>query len=178
MSKACRPVPDPANPAPLGKLTFVRVELHGLVPVLDTDPQAVTATVIEFQRCLQDQLRDLCGHVVQSELDLLVAAFRSASTALLWCFNAQEELVRLGWPSSARPGSPITQALTTSSVSVRTVVHTGEPYHIATPDGKVTYHGPCFSVVHQVCKAGGGGGRLAHCSGAGPGWFRDRPRWF
>jgi adenylate cyclase len=109
-------------------------------------------------------LRIIGGYEVKTEGDAFMVSFPTATSALLWCFAVQSQLLEVQWPSevtSSVLGQEIydnDQTLIFKGLSVRMGIHWGQP--VCEPDPvtrRMDYFGPMVNRASRISTVADGG---------------------
>ena len=114
---------------------------------------------------LRRQLRNIGGYEVKTEGDAFMVSFQSVTSALLWCFQVQLQLLTENWPQEileSEDGKEIysesTGELMYRGLSVRMGIHWGRPVCEADPiTRRMDYFGPMVNRASRIQSAAEGG---------------------
>ena len=82
---------------PTGNLALVFTDIRNSTALWETNPGMHVAMRMHNQ-LLRRQLRAIGGYEVKTEGDAFMCSFPTVTSALLWCFTVQIELLREDWP--------------------------------------------------------------------------------
>jgi len=113
---------------------------------------------------MRRQLRQVGGYEVKTEGDAFMVSFPTATSALLWCFNVQRDLLDQEWPDEildSEGGHEIQDSegrVIYKGLSVRMGIHWGAP--VCEPDpitGRMDYFGPMVNRASRISSVADGG---------------------
>jgi TolB-like protein/class 3 adenylate cyclase/Tfp pilus assembly protein PilF len=133
---------DPAEPRPVGTVTFLFTDIEGSTRLWEHDRAAMEVALPRHDALIRQSIASNGGHVFKTGGDAFCAAFRTAPEAIAAALDAQRALHRERWPAN-------------SAIRVRMAVHTGAAEH---RDGD--YFGTPLNRVARLLAAGHGGQTL------------------
>ncbi len=148
---------------PIGQIALVFTDIKNSTSLWESNGGMQSAMRLH-NTLLRRQLRIVGGYEVKTEGDAFMVSFPSVSSALLWCFNVQLQLLREDWPQEilesedgkeirGRNGETIYRGLW-----VRMGVHWGSP--VCEPDPvtrRMDYFGPMVNRSARISGAADGG---------------------
>lgn len=151
-------------PAPTGNISIVFTDIKSSTNLWEMFPSAMRSAIKLHNEVMRRQLRRIGGYEVKTEGDAFIVAFPSATSALLWCFAVQAELLEVTWPSeilSAMPGQPIfdkDNTLIFKGLSVRMGIHFGDCVSELDPvTRRMDYFGPMMNKASRISAVADGG---------------------
>jgi adenylate cyclase len=152
---------------PMGMLALVFTDIRNSTLLWESNPGMHLAMRMHNQ-LLRRQLRAIGGYEVKTEGDAFMVSFPSITSALLWCFTVQAELLHEDWPQAildCEDGRPIYSAsgeLIYRGLSVRMGIHWGEPVCERDPiTRRMDYFGPMVNRAARLCAVADGGQIIA-----------------
>ncbi|KAK2073031.1 hypothetical protein P8C59_007343 [Phyllachora maydis] len=151
-------------PAPTGMISIVFTDIKNSTNLWDVYPQAMRSAIKLHNEVMRRQLRRIGGFEVKTEGDAFMVSFPTATSALLWCFAVQMQLLEVNWPSEmlnsvhCQPGYDKDNNLIFRGLSVRMGIHWGEP--LAEPDPvtrRMDYYGPMVNKASRISATADGG---------------------
>lgn len=148
---------------PTGMVALVFTDIRNSTSLWETNPGMQSAMRMHNQ-LLRRQLRAIGGYEVKTEGDAFMVSFPSVTSALLWCFTVQIELLREDWPQEildAEDGKEIYDSngmLCYRGLSVRMGIHWGNPHCEADPiTRRMDYFGPMVNRTARISGEAKGG---------------------
>lgn len=151
-------------PAPTGMISIVFTDIKNSTQLWETYPEAMRSAIKLHNEVMRRQLRRIGGFEVKTEGDAFMVSFPTATSALLWCFAVQTQLLTVNWPSemlnsvSCQPTFDRDNKLIFRGLSVRMGIHWGEP--LAEPDPvtrRMDYYGPMVNKASRISACADGG---------------------
>lgn len=151
-------------PAPTGMISIVFTDIKSSTTLWETYPAAMRSAIKLHNEVMRRQLRRIGGFEVKTEGDAFMVSFPTATSALLWCFAVQLQLLEVNWPSemlnsvACQPLCDKENNLIFKGLSVRMGVHWGEP--LAEPDPvtrRMDYYGPMVNKASRISACADGG---------------------
>ncbi|KAK3341208.1 hypothetical protein B0T25DRAFT_334445 [Lasiosphaeria hispida] len=151
-------------PAPTGLISIVFTDIKNSTQLWETYPEAMRSAIKLHNEVMRRQLRRIGGFEVKTEGDAFMVSFPTATSALLWCFAVQIQLLAVNWPSemlnsvSCQPTVDNNDNLIFKGLSVRMGIHWGEP--LAEPDPvtrRMDYYGPMVNKASRISAVADGG---------------------
>jgi len=151
-------------PAPTGLIAIVFTDIKGSTNLWETYPAAMRSGIKLHNEVMRRQLRRIGGFEVKTEGDAFMVSFPTATSALLWCFAVQLQLLEVNWPPEMlnsvscqtvvdKENNPIFRG-----ISVRMGCHWGEP--LCEPDPitrRMDYYGPMVNKTSRISAVADGG---------------------
>lgn len=150
--------------APVGDVSIVFTDIKSSTLLWETYPEAMRPAIKLHNEVMRRQLRIIGGYEVKTEGDAFMVSFPTATSALLWCFAVQSQLLEVQWPSevtSSVLGQEIydnDQTLIFKGLSVRMGIHWGQP--VCEPDPvtrRMDYFGPMVNRASRISTVADGG---------------------
>jgi adenylate cyclase len=151
-------------PAPTGLISIVFTDIKNSTQLWETYPEAMRSAIKLHNEVMRRQLRRIGGFEVKTEGDAFMVSFPTATSALLWCFAVQTQLLTVNWPPemlnsvSCQPTFDRDERLIFRGLSVRMGIHWGEP--LAEPDPvtrRMDYYGPMVNKASRISSCADGG---------------------
>ncbi|KAM7197790.1 adenylate cyclase [Naviculisporaceae sp. PSN 640] len=155
---------DAEVPAPTGLIAIVFTDIKNSTQLWETYPDAMRSAIKLHNEVMRRQLRLIGGFEVKTEGDAFMVSFPTATSALLWCFAVQTQLLGVTWPSeilnsvNCQPTYDRDNKLIFRGLSVRMGIHWGEP--LAEPDPvtrRMDYYGPMVNKASRISATADGG---------------------
>lgn len=150
---------------PRGSLAMVFTDIKNSTVLWDNHPLAMRSAIKVHNAIMRRQLRLIGGYEVKTEGDAFVVSFPTPTSALLWCFVVQTQLLTTDeWPAeilSSDQGCEIKDNegnIIFRGLSVRMGVHWGAP--VCEPDvvtKRMDYFGPMVNRASRVSSVADGG---------------------
>ena len=86
-------------PAPTGNVAIVFTDIKNSTALWEMNPNAMRSAIQLHNMTMRRQLRLIGGYEVKTEGDAFMVSFPTATSALLWSFAVQMELLEITWPS-------------------------------------------------------------------------------
>ncbi|RFU32448.1 hypothetical protein B7463_g3879, partial [Scytalidium lignicola] len=151
-------------PAPVGDVSIVFTDIKSSTVLWENYPSAMRSAIKLHNELMRRQLRIIGGYEVKTEGDAFVVSFPTATSALLWCFAVQCQLLEVPWPSevlSSVIGQEIydnDQNLIYKGLSVRMGIHWGAPVCELDPvTRRMDYFGPMVNRTARISAVADGG---------------------
>lgn len=150
--------------APTGIIAIVFTDIKNSTNLWETYPAAMRSAIRIHNDVMRRQLRRIGGFEVKTEGDAFMVSFPTATSALLWCFAVQTQLLEIDWPQEIL-NSVNCQALYDKDnnlifrgLSVRMGAHWGEPLCELDPiTHRMDYYGPIVNKASRVSACADGG---------------------
>ncbi|CAG8441853.1 2514_t:CDS:2 [Ambispora gerdemannii] len=150
---------------PTGKIALVFTDIKNSTFLWETIPIAMRHAIKSHNSIMRRQLRNIGGYEVKTEGDAFMVSFPTVSSALLWCFTVQMQLLRADWPNELLElvdGKEVygghDSDLIYRGLSVRMGIHWGSPVCEIDPITKrMDYFGPMVNRAARICNAADGG---------------------
>jgi adenylate cyclase len=151
-------------PAPEGDISIVFTDIKSSTLMWETFPSAMRSAIKLHNEVMRRQLRIIGGYEVKTEGDAFMVSFPTATSALLWCFAVQQQLLEVQWPSevvSSVLGREIFDSdnqLIFKGLSVRMGAHWGQPVCEVDPvTRRMDYFGPMVNRTSRISAVADGG---------------------
>lgn len=151
-------------PAPTGMIAIVFTDIKNSTNLWETYPAAMRSAIKLHNDVMRRQLRRIGGYEVKTEGDAFMVSFPTATSALLWCFAVQTQLLEVDWPQemlnsvSCQPLFDKDNNLIFRGLSVRMGTHWGEPLCEVDPiTHRMDYYGPIVNKASRVSACADGG---------------------
>ncbi|TIC14478.1 hypothetical protein E3Q14_00827 [Wallemia mellicola] len=152
---------------PVGHVTLVFTDIRNSTILWESNRGMQSAMRIH-NHLLRRHLRTIGGYEVKTEGDAFMVSFQTVTSALLWCFTVQLQLLSQDWPKEileTDEGRPLLDANGNSiarGLSVRMGIHVGYPVCEADPvTQRMDYWGPVVNRASRVAAAAEGGQIMA-----------------
>jgi len=153
---------------PIGHVAVVFTDIKNSTSLWETNGGMQSAMRLH-NFLLRRQLRNIGGYEVKTEGDAFMVSFQNVTSALLWCFQVQIQLLKENWPQElleSEDGKEVfdeeTGELLHRGLSVRMGVHWGWPVCEADPiTRRMDYFGPMVNRASRISGAADGGQILA-----------------
>ncbi|CZT02953.1 hypothetical protein WAI453_012178 [Rhynchosporium graminicola] len=150
--------------APVGDLGIVFTDIKSSTLLWETYPSAMRSAIKLHNEVMRRQLRIIGGYEVKTEGDAFMVSFPTATSALLWCFAVQQQLLEVQWPSevlSSFLGQEVydnDHNLIFKGLSVRMGIHWGAPVCENDPvTRRMDYFGPMVNRASRISSVADGG---------------------
>ncbi|TIB37909.1 hypothetical protein E3P86_01988 [Wallemia ichthyophaga] len=152
---------------PVGHVTLVFTDIRNSTILWESNRGMQSAMRIH-NHLLRRHLRTIGGYEVKTEGDAFMVSFQTVTSALLWCFTVQLQLLTQDWPKEileTDEGRPLVDFNGNSiarGLSVRMGIHVGYPVCEADPvTQRMDYWGPVVNRASRVAAAAEGGQIMA-----------------
>jgi adenylate cyclase len=150
--------------APTGEVSLVFTDIKNSTLLWETYPIAMRSAIKMHNELMRRQLRIIGGYEVKTEGDAFMVAFPTVTSALLWCFTIQSQLLHVQWPHeilSSVHGQEVFDAdgnVIFRGLSVRMGIHYGTPVCEVDPVTKrMDYFGPMVNRTSRISSVADGG---------------------
>ncbi|KAF1832424.1 PP2C-domain-containing protein [Decorospora gaudefroyi] len=150
--------------APTGEVSLVFTDIKNSTILWETYPTAMRSAIKMHNELMRRQLRIIGGYEVKTEGDAFIVAFRTVTSALLWCFTIQSQLLEVQWPQeilNSVNGQEVVDAdgnVIFRGLSVRMGIHWGTPVCEVDPVTKrMDYFGPMVNRASRISSVADGG---------------------
>ncbi|KFY74191.1 hypothetical protein V499_05767, partial [Pseudogymnoascus sp. VKM F-103] len=150
--------------APVGEISIVFTDIKGSTALWENNQSAMRSAIRLHNEVMRRQLRIIGGYEVKTEGDAFMVSFPTATSALLWCFSVQSQLLEIQWPSEILNhtiGKEVIDAdsnLIFRGLSVRMGVHFGTPVCEHDPvTRRMDYFGPMVNKTSRISSTADGG---------------------
>ncbi|KAG6005780.1 hypothetical protein E4U21_007613 [Claviceps maximensis] len=151
-------------PAPTGNVSIAFTDIKNSTTLWEMYPNAMRSAIKLHNEVMRRQLRRIGGYEVKTEGDAFMVSFPTATSALLWCFAVQMELLEVSWPSevlnsiSCQPIYDKDGALVFKGLSVRMGIHFGNCVCETDPvTRRMDYFGPMVNKASRISSVADGG---------------------
>lgn len=150
-------------PAPTGNVSIVFTDIKNSTTLWEMYPSMRSAIKLHNE-VMRRQLRQIGGYEVKTEGDAFMVSFPTATSALLWCFAVQLQLLDVTWPSemlnsmSCQPVYDKDNTLVFKGLSVRMGIHYGDCVSETDPvTRRMDYFGPMVNKASRISAVADGG---------------------
>ena len=149
--------------APVGTVALVFTDIRNSTALWEKNAGMSTAMRLHNEMLMR-QLMTIGGYLVKTEGDAFMCSFPTVTSALLWCFTVQLQLLKLEWPLEileSQDGREIygpDGRLLARGLSVRMGIHRGSP--LCEPDlvtHRMDYLGPVVNRAARISGSAQGG---------------------
>ncbi|KOS22493.1 Adenylate cyclase [Escovopsis weberi] len=151
-------------PAPTGTVAIVFTDIKNSTNLWEMYPNAMRSAIKLHNEVMRRQLRRIGGYEVKTEGDAFMVSFPTATSALLWCFAVQIQLLDVAWPSeilNSVSGQPVydkDNVLIFKGLSVRMGIHYGDCVSETDPvTRRMDYFGPMVNKASRISSVADGG---------------------
>jgi adenylate cyclase len=150
--------------APTGDVSMVFTDIKSSTHLWETYPMSMRSAIKQHNALMRRQLRIIGGYEVKTEGDAFMVSFPTATSALLWCFTVQSQLLEIEWPAevlNSVHGQEVLDAegnVIFRGLSVRMGIHWGAP--VCEPDPvtrRMDYFGPMVNRASRISSVADGG---------------------
>lgn len=152
---------------PIGHVALVFTDIKNSTSLWETNGGMQSAMRLH-NVLLRRQLRTVGGYEVKTEGDAFMVSFPSVTSALIWCFNVQVQLLREDWPQEILESEDGKEILDSDGqviyrgLSVRMGIHWGWPVCENDPvTRRMDYFGPMVNRAARISGAADGGQIMA-----------------
>ncbi|KAF2240879.1 PP2C-domain-containing protein [Trematosphaeria pertusa] len=150
--------------APTGEVSLVFTDIKSSTLLWETYPIAMRSAIRMHNELMRRQLRIIGGYEVKTEGDAFMVAFPTVTSALLWCFTIQSQLLEVPWPQeilNSVNGQEVVDPdgnVIFRGLSVRMGIHWGTPVCEVDPVTKrMDYFGPMVNRASRISSVADGG---------------------
>ena len=150
--------------APTGEVTLVFTDIKNSTILWETYPIAMQSAIKQHNEVMRRHLRIIGGYEVKTEGDAFMVAFPTVTSALLWAFTIQSQLLEVQWPQeilNSIHGEEMQDAdgnVIFRGLSVRMGIHWGRPVSEIDPVTKrMDYFGPMVNRAARIEGVADGG---------------------
>ncbi|ORY66266.1 adenylate cyclase, ACY [Pseudomassariella vexata] len=151
-------------PAPTDKPSIVFTDIKNSTNLWEMYPSAMRSAIKLHNEVMRRQLRRIGGYEVKTEGDAFMVSFPTATSALLWCFSVQTQLLEVNWPPEVLNSMSCQEVfdkdnnLIFKGLSVRMGIHYGEPVAEIDPvTRRMDYFGPMVNKASRISAVADGG---------------------
>ncbi|KAG9971787.1 adenylate cyclase protein, partial [Aureobasidium melanogenum] len=134
---------------PQGEVTLVFTDIKNSTMLWESYPIAMRSAIKLHNELMRRHLRIIGGYEVKTEGDAFMVAFQTVTSALLWTFTIQSQLLEVPWPQEILNSIHGQEVLDADGnrifrgLSVRMGIHFGRPVCEQDPvTGRMDYFGP------------------------------------
>ena len=150
--------------APMGDVSLVFTDIKNSTLLWETYPIAMRSAIKMHNETMRRHLRLIGGYEVKTEGDAFMVAFPTVTSALLWAFTIQAQLLDVPWPQEIL-GSVNGQEVSDPDgnvlfrgLSVRMGIHWGQPVCETDPvTRRMDYFGPMVNRAARISTVADGG---------------------
>lgn len=149
---------------PVGDLALVFTDIKNSTLLWETYPVAMRSAIKLHNTIMRRQLRIVGGYEVKTEGDSFMVTFPSPTSALLWCFNVQYQLLNEEWPSEILETNECCEVTDNKNnvifrgLSVRMGIHWGSPVcELDMVTKRMDYFGPMVNRASRIESSADGG---------------------
>lgn len=150
--------------APTGEVSLVFTDIKNSTILWETYPVAMQSAIKQHNEVMRRHLRLIGGYEVKTEGDAFMVAFPTVTSALLWAFTIQSQLLEVQWPQeilNSVHGEEMQDAdgnVIFRGLSVRMGIHWGRPVCELDPvTGRMDYFGPMVNRAARIEGVADGG---------------------
>jgi adenylate cyclase len=150
--------------APVGEISIVFTDIKGSTQLWENHQSAMRSAIKQHNEIMRRQLRIIGGYEVKTEGDAFMVSFPTATSALLWCFSVQSQLLDAAWPAEILnhpAGKEVYDGennLIFRGLSVRMGIHFGTPVCENDPvTRRMDYFGPMVNKTSRISSTADGG---------------------
>ena len=150
--------------APTGEVSLVFTDIKNSTILWETYPVAMQSAIKQHNEVMRRHLRLIGGYEVKTEGDAFMVAFPTVTSALLWAFTIQSQLLEVQWPQeilNSVHGEEMQDAdgnVIFRGLSVRMGIHWGRPVCEIDPVTKrMDYFGPMVNRAARIEGVADGG---------------------
>ncbi|KYK56020.1 adenylate cyclase, ACY [Drechmeria coniospora] len=151
-------------PAPTGNVSIAFTDIKNSTTMWEMYPSAMRSAIKLHNEVMRRQLRRIGGYEVKTEGDAFMVSFPTATSALLWCFAVQMQLLDVAWPSeiltsvSCQPIHDKDNSVIFRGLSVRMGIHFGDCVSETDPvTRRMDYFGPMVNKASRISAVADGG---------------------
>jgi len=150
--------------APTGEVSLVFTDIKNSTLLWETYPIPMRSAIKMHNELMRRHLRIIGGYEVKTEGDAFMVSFPTVTSALLWCFTIQTQLLEVLWPQeilNSVHGQEVCDAdgnVIFRGLSVRMGIHWGRPVCEIDPVTKrMDYFGPMVNRASRISSVADGG---------------------
>lgn len=151
-------------PAPVGEVAMVFTDIKNSTLLWETYPLAMRSAIKVHNNVMRRNILITGAYEVKNEGDAFIVSFSTPTSALLFCFSVQSQLLTADWPAEvveSSEGYPITDdngELIFRGLSVRMGIHWGSPVAELDPvTHRMDYFGPMVNRTARISAVADGG---------------------
>ena len=149
---------------PVGEVALVFTDIKSSTLLWDANPVAMRSAIKIHNDKMRRQLRIVGGYEVKTEGDAFMVSFPSPTSALLWCFYVQQQLLDADWPAEILETKQCREVVDAKGhvifrgLSVRMGVHWGSPVcELDVVTRRMDYFGPMVNRASRISAIADGG---------------------
>lgn len=149
---------------PIGEVALVFTDIKSSTLLWDAYPVAMRSAIKIHNDKMRRQLRIVGGYEVKTEGDAFMVSFPSPTSALLWCFYVQQQLLDADWPAEILDTKQCGEVVDGKGniifrgLSVRMGVHWGSPVcELDVVTRRMDYFGPMVNRASRISAIADGG---------------------
>lgn len=149
---------------PVGDLALVFTDIKNSTLLWDAYPVAMRSAIKIHNSIMRRQLRIVGGYEVKTEGDSFMVSFPTPTSALLWCFNVQQQLLTADWPVEILETDQCFEVTDNNGntiyrgLSVRMGIHWGSPVcELDVITHRMDYFGPMVNRASRINALADGG---------------------
>lgn len=149
---------------PVGELALVFTDIKNSTLLWDAYPVAMRSAIKLHNTIMRRQLRIVGGYEVKTEGDSFMVSFPTPTSALLWCFNVQNQLLNEDWPTEVLETNECCEVTDNAGniiyrgLSVRMGIHWGSPVcELDMVTRRMDYFGPMVNRTSRIESSADGG---------------------
>ncbi|KAL1916327.1 uncharacterized protein VTP21DRAFT_5944 [Calcarisporiella thermophila] len=151
---------------PVGQVALVFTDIKNSTLLWETMYVAMRSAIKTHNSIMRRLMRTIGGYEVKTEGDAFIVSFPSVTSALLWCFNVQLQLLEADWPQEILESEDCREIIAPGTMdqviyrglSVRMGVHWGTPVCEVDPiTQRMDYFGPMVNRASRICSVADGG---------------------
>ncbi|KAL9057774.1 MAG: hypothetical protein Q9162_002115 [Coniocarpon cinnabarinum] len=150
--------------APVGDVSLVFTDIKNSTLLWETYEVAMRSAIKMHNELMRRHLRLIGGYEVKTEGDAFMVAFPTVTSALLWAFTIQSQLLEVPWPQeilNSVNGQEVADAegnVLFRGLSVRMGIHWGQPVWETDPiTRRMDYFGPMVNRAARISGVADGG---------------------
>ena len=150
--------------APVGDVSLVFTDIKNSTLLWETYEKAMQSAIKMHNELMRRHLRLIGGYEVKTEGDAFMVAFPTVTSALLWCFTIQSQLLEVPWPQeilNSISGQEVGDSegnILFKGLSVRMGIHWGQPVCETDPiTRRMDYFGPMVNRAARISGVADGG---------------------
>lgn len=148
---------------PVGDVVLVFTDIKNSTLLWETFPIAMRSAIKLHNAIMRRNIRIMGGYEVKTEGDAFIVSFSTVTSALLWCFNVQAQLLDADWPSEILDSD--SNYITDSNgqvifrgLSVRMGLNYGTPvFETDVITKRMDYYGPMVNRTARISAVADGG---------------------
>ena len=150
---------------PTGEVAMIFTDIKNSTLLWENHPSAMRSAIKIHNSIMRRQLRSIGGYEVKTEGDAFMVCFSTTTSALLWCFTVQTQLLVADWPQEILESSDGRDVYDEESgellyrgLPVRMGGHWGSPVCEVDPiTRRMDYFGPMVNRAARISAVADGG---------------------